>query len=105
MEAGPERAIRGGGKEQFVDAITLRPDDYRRLRPALDAVPDASTAEPTAMLAPSKAFARALLGTVAPATTEQVEKLGGSAGPGVGGPVGAAGALRRRLAGRGARWS
>jgi len=34
------------------------------------------------MLAPSRAFARALLGTVAPATKEQLEKLGGRVGPG-----------------------
>ena len=33
------------------------------------------------MLAPSREFARALLGAVAPATKEQLEKLGGRAGP------------------------
>jgi hypothetical protein len=77
-----ERAIRGGGKEQFVDALVLRPPDYRRLKAQIEAVPDAATAEGTAMLAPSRAFARALLGTVAPATKEQLEKLGGRVGPG-----------------------
>ena len=83
VDAAPlERAIRGGGKQQFVDALTLRPADYRRLRAALEAVPDSATAESTAMLAPTRGFARALLGTVAPATKEQLEKLGGSAGPG-----------------------
>ena len=31
VDAGPlERAIREGGKEQFVDAVALRPDDYAR---------------------------------------------------------------------------
>ena len=83
VDAGPlARAIRGGGKEQFVDALTLRPPDYRRLKPRLEAVPDAATAEGTAMLAPTRAFARALLGTVAPATEEQLEKLGGRVAPG-----------------------
>ena len=83
MDAGPlERAIREGGKQQFVDAVALRPDDYRRLRAQLDAVPDAATAESTAVLAPSREFARALLGAVAPATKEQLEKLGGRVAPG-----------------------
>jgi cell division protein FtsI/penicillin-binding protein 2 len=83
VDAGPlERAIRGGGKQQFVDALVLRPADYRRLKARIDAVPDAATAEATAQLAPSRAFARALLGTVAPATKEQLEKLGGRVGPG-----------------------
>ena len=83
VDARPlERAIRGGGKEQFVDALVLRPADYRRLRSQIEGVPDAATAEGTAMLAPSREFARALLGTVAPATEEQLEKLGGRVGPG-----------------------
>ena len=72
VDARPlERAIRGGGKEQFVDALVLRPADYRRLRSQIEGVPDAATAEGT-MLAPSREFARALLGTVAPATKEQL---------------------------------
>ena len=100
VDAGPlERAIRRGGKQQFVDALTLRPPDYRRLRPALDAVPDAATAESTAMLAPTRGFARALLGTVAPATKEQLEKLGGSASPGASvGQWGLQARFERRLA-------
>ncbi len=83
VDAGPlERAIRGGGEQQFVDALVLRPPDYRRLRAQIEGVPDAATAEGTATLAPSRAFARALLGTVAPATKEQLEKLGCRVGPG-----------------------
>jgi cell division protein FtsI/penicillin-binding protein 2 len=77
-----ERAIREGGKEQFVDAIVMRPGDYRPLRVQVEAVPDAETAEGTAMLAPSRESARALLGAVAPATKEQLEKLGGRVAPG-----------------------
>ena len=34
------------------------------------------------MLAPTREFARALLGTVAPATKEQLEELGGRVAPG-----------------------
>ena len=67
VDAAPlERAIREGGKEQFVDAIVMRPSDYRPLRAQIEAVPDAETADGTAMLAPSREFARALLGSVGP---------------------------------------
>ena len=83
VDAAPlERAIREGGKQQFVDAIVMRPGDYRPLRAQIEAIPDAETAEGTAMLAPSREFARALLGAVAPATKEQLEKLGGRVAPG-----------------------
>ncbi len=83
VDAAPlERAIREGGKEQFVDALVMRPGDYRPLRAQIDAIRDAETAEGTAMLAPSREFARALLGTVAPASKEQLEKLGGRVAPG-----------------------
>ena len=80
---GPlERAIREGGKEQFVDAIVMRPGDYRPMRAQIEAVPDAETADGAALLAPSREFARAPLGSVAPATKEQLEKLGGRVAPG-----------------------
>jgi len=76
------RAIRGGGKEQFVEAIALREADYRRLRPALEGLPDVTTVDGTAVLAPSREFGRALLGAVGPGTKEQLARLGGRARPG-----------------------
>ena len=40
VDAGPlERAIREGGKQQFVDAIVMRPRDYRPLRAQIEARP------------------------------------------------------------------
>jgi cell division protein FtsI/penicillin-binding protein 2 len=93
------RAIRGGGKQQFVEAIALRPPDHRRLRSALERIPDATTVEGTAMLAPTREFARALLGTVAPATKEQLERLGGAVPPGASvGQWGLQARFERRLA-------
>ena len=70
------RAIRGGGEQQFVEAIALRRDDYAERRAAIEAVPDQTTIDGEAQLAPSKAFARALLGAVGPVTAEQLEQLG-----------------------------
>ena len=70
------QAIRRGGPEQFVEAITLRVGDYRKLKSRLAAIPDVTAIEAEAQLAPTRAFARALLGTVAPATVEQLKRLG-----------------------------
>ena len=83
VDAAPlERAIRGGGRQQFVDALTLREPEFRRLRPAVKAVPDTATADSTAALAPSREFGRALLGSVAPVTKEQVGRSRGRLAPG-----------------------
>jgi cell division protein FtsI/penicillin-binding protein 2 len=69
------RAIGAGGPKQFVEAITLRVGDYARVASRLRAVPDVETIEGEAPLTPARAFARALLGTVAPATAEQLKRL------------------------------
>jgi cell division protein FtsI/penicillin-binding protein 2 len=77
VSAGPILSqLRGGGPQQFVEAIVLREDDYAPLRPALSSVPDVTVLDGTAPLAPTREFARAVLGTVAPATAEQLEELG-----------------------------
>src|SRR4051795_2113948 len=76
------RAIRGAGPKQFVEAVTLRERDYVRVRARLRAIPGVQTLDDTAPLAPTRGFARALLGTVAPATAEQIERLGTAYGPG-----------------------
>jgi cell division protein FtsI/penicillin-binding protein 2 len=76
------RALRGAGPKQFVEAITLRERDYEPVADALKDVPGGLAVRAEAPLAESRDFARALLGTVAPATAEQLEQLGGSRGPG-----------------------
>ena len=94
------RAIGAGGPRQFVEAITLRVGDYARVASRLRAVPDVETIEGEAPLTPTRAFARALLGTVAPATAEQLKRLRG--GYAVGDQVGQWGLearFERRLAG------
>jgi cell division protein FtsI/penicillin-binding protein 2 len=77
VSAGPILSqIRGGGPEQFVEAIVLREDDYAAVQSELSSVPDVTVLDGTAPLAPTREFARAVLGTVAPATAEQLEELG-----------------------------
>ena len=76
------RAVRGAGPKQFVEAITLREPDYRRIEDQLGDVPGALAVRAEAPLAETRDFARALLGTVGPATAEQLERLGGERGPG-----------------------
>ena len=76
------RAVRGAGPQQFVEAITLRADDYARVKDALDGVPGALAVGAQAPLAESRGFARALLGGVGPVTAEQLSKLGGTRAPG-----------------------
>ena len=76
------RAVRGAGPQQFVEAITLREADYRDVQDRLEAIPAALAVRDKAPLAETRGFARALLGTVGPATAEQLEQLGAARGPG-----------------------
>jgi len=85
VDANPQQlrnALRNAGPQQFVEAITMRPDDYEEVKTALEDVPGALAVEDEAPLAESREFARALLGTVGPATAEQLEKLKGQRAPG-----------------------
>jgi cell division protein FtsI/penicillin-binding protein 2 len=94
------RQLRNGGPEQFVEAIVLRRDDYAAVQAEVEAVPDAAAFDDTAPLSPNREFARGLLGTVAPVTAEQLERLGEGYAPGD--QVGQAGLqarFERRLAG------
>ena len=89
------RAIRRAGPQQFVEAVTLRETDFEDKQTALQAVPGLQTLDATAPLAPTRGFARAVLGTVGPATAEQFERLGAGVRPRGGGrPVRPRGALR-----------
>jgi cell division protein FtsI/penicillin-binding protein 2 len=76
------RALRNAGPKQFVEAIALRAADYARLEDRLADVPGALAVPDEAPLAETRGFARALVGSVGPATAEQLERLGDSRGPG-----------------------
>src|SRR3954452_21293016 len=94
------RAIRGAGPKQFVEAVTLRERDYVPVRARLRAIPGVQALDDTAPLAATRGFARALLGTVSPATAEQLKTLGGGYGPGASvGQFGLQARFERRLAG------
>ena len=81
-----EQKISAAGKGHFVPVVTLRKAAYDKVAAELQKIPGASTAPGSEPLAPTKDFARALLGAVGPATAEQVEKSGGrlAAGDAVG---------------------
>ena len=68
------RAARRAGPKQFVEAVTLRASDYAPLAERVQAIQGAQVVEGTAQLAPSRTFARALLGGVGPATAEQIKR-------------------------------
>jgi len=76
------KAIRNAGPRQFVEAVELRADDFAPRRAALEAIEGVQAVDDTAQLAPTRRFARALLGTVGPVTAEQLERLGPAYGPG-----------------------
>jgi cell division protein FtsI/penicillin-binding protein 2 len=80
--AGAVRAAKRGGGGRFVPVTTIRWGEWTRQRERLEAVPALSFAEGTAPLAPTRSFARATLGTVGPATAEQVERSRGRVSPG-----------------------
>jgi len=95
-----QQAIERAGPKQFVEAITLREADAAKLEPELDRIHGALAVEDRAPLAPTRGFARALLGTVEPATAEQLKKLGTRYAPGDSvGQWGLESAFERRLAG------
>ena len=77
-------ALEGAGPKQFVEAQTLRKADYDAIEADLDGIPGLLAVDGTAPLAPTRDFARALLGGVGPATAEQVEKFNVSPGQDIG---------------------
>jgi cell division protein FtsI/penicillin-binding protein 2 len=76
------KAVRGAGPKQFVEVQTLREADYAAKEAALDGIEGVLAVDGTAPLAPTRAFARALLGGVGAATAEQVEESEGRLAPG-----------------------
>lgn len=101
IDPGPyARAIRGGGPQQFVEAIALRLEEYEALESELEDLPDVVVYDGSAQLAPTRDFARALLGQVRELTAEQLERLGPPYAAGdVGGESGLQSRFERRLAG------
>jgi cell division protein FtsI/penicillin-binding protein 2 len=63
--------------DQFVEVITLRREDYEPVRDQIRPLPGTVFREEDQALTPSRSFARALLGTVGPATAEQVAESDG----------------------------
>lgn len=71
--------VEASGAEAFVSAITLRNDGTRTVTDEqISAVPGARAIPGSLPLAPTRNFARAVLGTVAEANAEQIEQSGGA---------------------------
>lgn len=67
------KRIASADPQAFVDVITLRRKDYEAVKPDLHPLPGVVFRERVQPLAPSRDFARALLGTVGPVTADIVE--------------------------------
>jgi cell division protein FtsI/penicillin-binding protein 2 len=96
-------AARGAAAQpdHFVEAITLREEQFAAAGSLLAGLPGIVTRDGTRALAPTPAFARAVLGTVGPATEETLADAGPYASPAD--QLGASGlqrAFQERLAGR-----
>lgn len=60
--------------DMFVEVVTLRMEDYRQIKSRIHDLPGTVFREEERDLAPSREFARALLGTVGPAFKEDIER-------------------------------
>ncbi|WP_082699160.1 penicillin-binding transpeptidase domain-containing protein, partial [Arthrobacter sp. EPSL27] len=69
--------VQAAGPEAFVTAITLREDGRTISDNQIGEIPGARAIRDYLPLAPTRTFARALLGTAAEANAEQIEKSGG----------------------------
>ncbi|MBT2597313.1 penicillin-binding transpeptidase domain-containing protein [Arthrobacter sp. ISL-72] len=70
--------VQAAGPQAFVPAITLRQDGRTVTDAQIAEIPGARAIPDTLPLAPTRTFARALLGTAAQANAEQIEKSGGA---------------------------
>jgi cell division protein FtsI/penicillin-binding protein 2 len=64
---------------QFVEAVVLRKAEYQAVKPKLDAISGVVDRSDTLPLAPTRQYARSVLGSVGPATKESLEKAGPTA--------------------------
>ncbi len=69
--------IAAAAPDAFVEVITLRSEDYEAVRDRIYPLPGTVFREDRLPLAPSRTFARALLGTAGPVTAEVIEASGG----------------------------
>ncbi|WP_421735490.1 penicillin-binding transpeptidase domain-containing protein [Cellulomonas sp.] len=74
--------VLGAGEKAFVEAITIRDGDPGYDLTALVGLPGVIEVPDTLPLAPTRQFARPILGTVGPATAEIIEKSDGAVSPG-----------------------
>ncbi len=81
---GPALAerVRAAKPDAFVSVITLRRSDYEAVRDEIQPLPGTRFRESTLPLAPTREFARALLGSVGDVTAEIVDDSGGRLAPG-----------------------
>ena len=70
--------VQASGAEAFVAAITLREDGRTITDAQIAEIPGARAIRDFLPLAPTRTFARAVLGTAAEATAEQIEKSDGA---------------------------
>lgn len=77
VDAASLRKRLDGAKGNLVDVITLRREAYLPLRDRVRPIPGVVFRETSLPLAESPTFARALLGSVGPATAEAIAKSGG----------------------------
>lgn len=76
--AGYAAQVKGAGAQAFVEALTLRDDNDRTATDAqIEAIPGGRAIPDTEPLAPTRTFARPILGSVGQATAEIVEKSQG----------------------------
>ncbi|MGO3251244.1 MAG: penicillin-binding transpeptidase domain-containing protein [Microbacterium gubbeenense] len=75
------RAV-AAGEEAFVEAIVLRPEASDRVDADYYAIPGARAVDDVMLLAPTRVFARDLLGTAGEATAELIEGSDGDIAPG-----------------------
>jgi cell division protein FtsI/penicillin-binding protein 2 len=74
--------VEANGAQAFVPAITLRAEGRTITDEQIAAIPGARAIPGSLPLAPSRSFARALLGTAAAASAEQIEASNGALKPG-----------------------
>jgi cell division protein FtsI/penicillin-binding protein 2 len=92
--------VRKAQPDDFVSVITLRQADFARVRAGVNAMPGLVTRKGVRTLAPTRDFARAVLGSVAPATKETLAAAGPTAAASdLVGSSGLQEAFQRQLAG------
>jgi cell division protein FtsI/penicillin-binding protein 2 len=77
-EATYVKQVQASGPQAFVSAITLRQEGRTVTDQQIAAIPGARSIADSLPLAPTRTFARAVLGTASEASAEQIQKSGGA---------------------------